>query len=130
MKRARGGAEARAKLVHPHAWIWEALEDDATFVLGSMFGTRIAYLDGLLMLCFATKEEPWHGILVCTERGQHASLMAQFAPLAPHPVLGKWLYLSESADAFEKVAVRLAAAAKARDPRIGVIPGKRRSERP
>jgi hypothetical protein len=128
LKKPRG--EASARLVHPHAWLWEPLEDDPTFVLGSMFGTRIAYLDGLLMLCFATKQDPWRGVLVCTERGQHASLMAEFPPLAPHPVLGKWLYLAESADAFEKVAIRLVDAARRRDPRIGVIPGRKKKDRP
>jgi hypothetical protein len=45
-------------------------------------------------------------------------------------VLGKWLYLAESADAFEKVAIRLVDAARRRDPRIGVIPGRKKKDRP
>lgn len=116
--------------VHPHAWLWEPMEDDATFVLGSMFGTRVAYLDGLLMLCFAAKEEPWRGILVCTDRPQHPSLRAEFPALVPHPILGKWLYLPESADDFERVAGRLVNRAMGRDPRIGVMPGKKRRDGP
>jgi hypothetical protein len=37
-------------------------------------------------------------------------------------VLPKWLYLAESADDFERVAERLVALARRRDPRIGVAP--------
>jgi hypothetical protein len=117
------------KRVNPHAWLWEPMEDDATFVLGSMFGTRVAYLDGLLMLCFATKEEPWRGILVCTDRTHHASLLAEFPALAPHPILGKWLYLPESADDFERVGGQLVDRALRRDPRIGIVPGRRKKDR-
>jgi hypothetical protein len=127
--RKRGDHADGMKRVHPHAWLWEPLQEDATFVLGSMFGTRVVYLDGLLMLCFARKEEPWRGILVCTERAHHASIVAEFPALAPHPVLGKWLYLPESGDDFEKVAGQLVGLAAGRDPRIGVVPGKKR-ERP
>jgi hypothetical protein len=116
----------RVKRVHPHAWLWEPLESDPTFVLGSMFGTRVAYMDGRLALCFAAKEDPWRGVLVCTERSHHASLMAQFPLLTPHPVLGKWLYIPETADDFERVAGQLVEAAKGRDPRIGVAAGTKR----
>jgi hypothetical protein len=117
--------------VHPHAWLWEPLEADPSFVLGAMFGTRVAYLDGRLMLCFASREEPWRGVLVCTERECHAPLVAQFPSLLPHPVLPKWLYLAESADDFERVAEQLVALARERDPRMGVAPkpGKRRRPR-
>jgi hypothetical protein len=112
----------RIRSVHPYAWLWEPLEEEATFVLGAMFGTKVAYLDGKLTLCFAAKEEPWRGVLVCTDRGEHASLVAQFPALSPHPILGKWLYLPESADPFESVAGQLVRLAKERDPRIGVVP--------
>jgi hypothetical protein len=112
----------RVKAVHPYAWLWEPLEDDATFVLGSMFGAKVAYLDGKLVLCFSAGEEPWRGVLVCTDRDSHASLIAQFPVLTPHKILGKWLYLPESADAFEGTAERLVALARERDQRIGVLP--------
>jgi hypothetical protein len=51
----------RIKQVHPYAWIWEPLGEDATFVLGAMFGTKVVYLDGKLMLCFAARADPWRG---------------------------------------------------------------------
>lgn len=125
----RGEEIGRARRVHRYAWLWEPLEQDASFVLGAMFGTKVAYLDGRLMLCFSAKEEPWRGVLVCTERASHASLLAEFRALSPHPILPKWLYLPESADDFERVAERLVALATRRDPRIGVAPKGKKSRR-
>jgi hypothetical protein len=111
-----------ARRVHPYAWLWEPLESDPTFVLGAMFGTRVVYLAGRLVLCFAAREEPWRGVLVCVEREHHASLMAQFPSLSPHPILPKWLYLQEAGDGFERTAEKLVALAGERDPRIGIVP--------
>ena len=119
----------KARKVHPYAWLWEPLEADATFLLRPMFGSRVVYLDGRLTLCFSPKEEPWRGVLVCTEREHQASLIAQFPSLAPHPILPKWLYLPESADDFERVAERLVVLAGERDPRIGVAPKPRKRKR-
>ncbi len=116
--------------VHPYAWLWEPLEAEAGFLLRAMFGTKAAYLDGKLVLCFAARAEPWQGVLVCTARPHHASLQAEFPPLGRHPILPKWLYLPDATDAFEATAERLVAAVRRRDPRIGVAPppkGQRRA---
>lgn len=112
----------RPRLPHRHAWLWEPLEGDATFVLRAMFGAKAAYLDGKLMLCFCAGEEPWRGILVCTDQARQPALCPEFPELVPHPILPKWLYLPETADRFEVVAVRLVRLVRQRDPRIGVIP--------
>lgn len=114
---------------HRYAWLWEPLAADATFVLRAMFGTKAAYLDGKLMLCFTAGEEPWRGVLVCTSREHHPALLADFPELAPHPILPKWLYLPETADRFEAVAARLVTLARRRDPRLGVIPKPRHSRK-
>ena len=119
----------RARVVHPYAWIWEPLEDDPCFLLRAMFGCKAVYLDGKLMLCFAAKEEPWRGVLVCTAREQHASLMQTLPALAPHPVLSKWLYLPEAWGDFETVAARIVELVRRRDPRIGVLPSPHRSRK-
>jgi hypothetical protein len=119
----------RIKSVHPYAWLWEPLEADASFVLGAMFGTKVVYLDGKLALCFSAKAEPWCGVLVCTDRKEHVSLIAQFPQLSPHPILGKWLYLPEASDQFERVAEHLVVLVKERDPRIGVAPQPKRRKR-
>ncbi len=113
--------------VHPHHWLWEPLEIDPTFVLRSMFGTKAAYLGGQLMLCFCASQEPWQGMLVCTDRIRHAALLVEFPELVEHPILPKWLYLPESSDRFERTAVRLVSLAIKRDPRIGVTPQPRKT---
>lgn len=115
-----------AKPVHPHAWLWEPVEQEPTFVLRSMFGAKAVYLHGLMKFCFTASEEPWHGMLVCTERAHHTALIEDFPALAPHPVLAKWLYLPESAPDFETAAVKLIRLAHQHDPRIGVTPGVRK----
>lgn len=117
------------RVVHRHAWLWEPLEADAGFVLRTMFGAKAVYLDGRNVLCFCAGEEPWRGVLVPTDRSHHASLQADFPELAPHAVLGKWLYLPEEAPSFERTALALVALARRRDPRIGVESGSRRRGR-
>lgn len=114
---------------HPYAWLWEPLESDATFVLRSMFGAKSVYLDGKIVLCFSAGEEPWRGVLVCTDTGRHAALQVDFPELTPHPILPKWLYLPERHDRFEPVAASLVRLARRRDPRLGVVPKPRRTRR-
>ncbi|MBI5382249.1 MAG: hypothetical protein HZA31_10150 [Opitutae bacterium] len=120
----------KIKRVHPYQWLWEPLEADAAFVLRPMFGCRAAYLAGKIVLCFAAQEEPWRGVLVCTDQARQAALIAEFPALAPHPILPKWLYLPESAAGFERTAARLVALARQRDPRIGVVPKPKRRKHP
>ena len=119
MKR-RDFSEPRARPSHRHAWLWEPLDSDASFELRAMFGAKAVYLDGRMQLCFFAKEEPWRGVLVCTDRAFHESLRGEFPVLSPHPVLSKWLYLPEASDDFERVGQRLVALAQRRDTRIGV----------
>ena len=112
----------RITRAHRYLWLWEPMETDPAFVLRAMFGSKAVYLDGKLMAAFIAKEEPWRGMLVCTERSHHAQLVAEFPALSPHPILPKWLYLPERADNFERTAARLVELARRRDPRIGVTP--------
>ena len=113
------------KSVHRYAWLWEPLEAIPSFELRSMFGVKTAYIEGKIMLGFAARREPWRGLLVCTDKTQHASLMQEFPALSPHPVIPKWLMLPESDDDFERVAGRLVALVLRLDPRIGVVPKSR-----
>lgn len=126
----RETGKIRIERLHPHAWIWEPLESDATFVLRTMFGTKALYLDGKLMFCFAAKQEPWSGVLVATDRQHHPSLMTELPVLTPHPILSKWLYLSVSSDSFEREAGHLIRLAKRRDERLGIVPPPRKRRPP
>lgn len=111
-----------ARVVHRHAWIWEPLESEPGFVLRSMFGAKAVYLDGKIVLCCSAGEEPWCGLLVPTDREHHDALRTEFPALVVHSVLGKWLYLPESAGAFERTATALVTLVRRRDPRVGVVP--------
>jgi len=122
MKRPPTDRLFAARPTHPHAWLWEPLENEAGFVLRAMFGTKAVYLDGKIVLCCCNNEEPWRGVLLPTDRGQHDALRAEFPALVVHPVLTKWLYLPESSHAFERTATTLVQRIRARDPRLGVVP--------
>ncbi len=122
--------QPRAKASHPYAWLWEPLESDASFVLRSMFGAKAAYLDGKLQLCFMAKVDPWRGVLVGTSHAHHGSLIEEFPSLEVHPVLSKWLYLSETEDDFESTAQRLVKLVGRRDPRIGVESSPMKKKKP
>ena len=129
MRERFGKSVGRIIKQHRYAWLWEPLETEPGFVLRAMFGAKAAYLDGKLMCCFIAKEEPWRGMLVCTERAHQASLVADFSELVPHSILPKWLYLPESAENFERTAARLVELARRRDPRIGILPRPKKKHR-
>jgi hypothetical protein len=107
-------------------WIFDAFERDSTYVRRRMFGSDAAYLDGLLCLVAADRDEPWNGLLVCTSQERHAALIDEMPTLRPHPVLGKWLYVSQNDLAFEGIVERMVRLVLARDPRVGVEPKPRR----
>ena len=115
---------------HPLQWIFEPLETEPSFFQKPMFGCQAAYLFGRLVLVLAAKEEPWKGLLVCTSHEFHATLIAEYPKLRPHPILPKWLYLPQASDGFEEAAQELAFQSLRSDPRIGVEPTARKRKRP
>ncbi len=131
MRRLDEKSLGRARPIHRYAWLWEPLADEPTFVLRSMFGAKAVYLRGQIVLCFcAGEDEPWRGVLVCTDRDRHPALLADFPALTPHAILPKWLYLPESNPRFESIATALVTLARRRDPRLGVTPKPRRKKSP
>ncbi|VVD72801.1 hypothetical protein [Pandoraea fibrosis] len=111
-------------------WIFEPFENAETYLPRKMFGADAAYVHGLQCLAVIDRDAPWDGLLVCTSREHHASLIAEMPALRPHPVLGKWLYLPQSEVEFESVARHLTARVLAGDPRIGVEPKPRKPRQP
>ena len=106
-------------------WILEPLEREAGYMHRKMFGADAAYLDGQLYLIVADRDDPWNGVMVCTSQERHAALLADMPSLKVHPILGKWLYLPQSDEAFESIAATLAELAVVRDARLGVTPKPR-----
>lgn len=111
------------------AWILDAFERDPTYVRKRMFGCDAAYIDGLLCIAAGEREEPWNGMLVCTAQEHHAALMEEIPALQPHPIIGKWLYVSQNDPAFETVVQQVVPLVLAHDPRIGVEPKPKRSRK-
>jgi hypothetical protein len=129
LKRVVSARPRAARAEHRFEWLADWLGDDPGFECRAWFGGRSLMLDGKHRLYLSDQGEPWQGVLVCTSQADHASLLAEFAALQPHPVIRKWLYLPESADTFEHDAKRLVTLARARDPRIGVAPTPRKKRR-
>ncbi len=111
------------------AWILEGLERDPTYVHKRMFSADAAYIDGRLCLTAGDRDEPWNGLLVCTSQEHHAALIDEMPALQAHPVLGKWLYVSQSDPAFESTVESVTALVLARDLRIGVEPKPKKRRR-
>ena len=111
------------------AWILEAFERDSTYVRKRMFSFDAAYIDGRLCITVGERDEPWNGMMVCTSQDHHATLIEEMPALRPHPVLGKWLYVSQNDPAFESSVDKVVRLVLARDPRIGVEPKPKRSRK-
>ena len=112
------------------SFLWvKPVEAEPSFVQKKMFGCQAVYLFGKLVLVLAAKEEPWNGLLVCTSREFHPLLIVEYPCLQPHPILRKWLYLTQNYDGFEEAAQKLVLQAMKNDPRIGVEPGMRKRKR-
>lgn len=124
--RAESVRPRAVKPEHPLQWLAEPISGEPSFVLKSWFGGRTIMLNGRHHLFLTTQGEPWQGVLVCTFHEHQESLRAEFPALVKHPILGKWLYLSESAETFERDAKRLVQLVKARDPRLGILPAPRK----
>jgi hypothetical protein len=107
---------------HPLDWLLEPLQDQESYLRKKMFGCEAIYLNGRLMLVLAAGEEPWNGILLATSREYHSSLQAEWKNLSSHPVLGKWLYLSQEDPSFETTGGAIVNSILKRDSRIGVEP--------
>ena len=126
-----------------HEWILERFAEHQTFFTKRMFGGLAVYAfeRQMLVLVEPTKSGRWnwHGVLVCTDYANHASIQAQFPALMPHEVLRKWLFIDSTHDDFESTMEAVAKRVARNDPRFGIVPksvqrgGRRRigrSDRP
>jgi hypothetical protein len=115
----------RIKKQHPLQWLVEPLMGEASYLEKPMFGCQACYLYGRLALVLADGDEPWNGLLVPTEKDFHDSLTKDFKDVAQHPVLKKWLYVSQSSEDFETIASDIVEAVRMNDLRFGVEPKER-----
>lgn len=129
-----GPVSQRAGRLNSLLWVFDPLEQVDDYMRRKMFGCDAAYVGGRLCLAVVDRDEPWDGLLVCTAKEHHATLIEAAPGLRPHPILGKWLYIPESDERFEAVAALMVELVRHGDARIGVEPGsrtrKRRSDPP
>jgi hypothetical protein len=119
----------RQQLESHYAFIIEEFEGRTGFTKKPMFSCLGLYLGERLTLVLASKDEPWNGLLVPTEREWQPGLQAQFPALMAHEVLGKWLYVSQTHPDFESVANSIVELALRGDERIGVV-GQKKVRKP
>jgi hypothetical protein len=110
----------KIKAKNSFLWLFEPLEDDPKFIQRKLFGFDAAYLDGRLYVAVSDGKEPWSGLLVCTSRQHHSSLLSEFPALKAHKILAKWLHISPSHPEFESTATTIISLALRRDARLGV----------
>jgi len=119
----------RIRKQHPLLWVVESLMEEPSYLEKPMFGCQAYYLHGRLALVLASKEEPWNGLLIPTDKQFHNAIMNDFNGVVQHPVLKKWLYLFEATEDFETVASDIVEAVRMNDQRFGVEPQERISKR-
>jgi hypothetical protein len=114
-------------------WIFDAFAGRQTFFTKRMFGGLAAYLHGRQMLVLVepttTGRWKWHGVLVCTDHENQASIRADFPALKPHQVLRKWLYVASTHRDFESTMDGVAKRVASNDRRFGVVPGSAKPRR-
>lgn len=113
-----------------YRWIAERLAHRNDLLVRKMFGCLACYLGGKLVLVLGDKKEPWNGILLPTDHHHQSTLKNELGSLRKHPVLGKWLYLSEKSVDFEETSVKITQLILKSDLRIGVEPKQRRVRKP
>src|SRR5215472_10303854 len=121
----------RSKAV-PHEFVLEALAV-AHPTTRPMFGCLAVYLGDKIVLALRDKQTNAedNGVWLATTTEHHESLRREFPNMRSIRLLGKavtgWQILPIDAPDFEEAALRACELVVARDPRIGKIPGGRRS---
>jgi hypothetical protein len=113
-------SKIKIKKLNSLLWVADLLSDQPSFCTTPMFGCLAVYVHGSLVLALADKKDPWKGLLVCTSREFHQKLQKQVKGLAPHTVLGKWLYAPSSSKNFEEIVRKIISKIENKDPSIGV----------
>ena len=111
-------------------WIFQVFEDHPSFFTKRMFGGLAVYLFARQMMVLVeptrTGRWKWHGVLICTEHAHQPAIIEEFAQLAPHDILKKWLYIDSRHEDFEPTMERVAEAIARDDQRFGIHPHPRK----
>jgi hypothetical protein len=126
-------AVKRRKVV-PHEFVLDAIAPLSP-ATRSMFGCLAVYVADKIVLILRDKREPSktadNGVWLATTEEHHESLRHEFPNMRSIRVFGKqvtgWQVLPADAADFEEAALRACELIAAGDPRIGKVPGARRS---
>ena len=98
-----------------------------------MFGCLAVYVQDKIVLILRDKRDQTadNGVWLATTQEHHQSLRREFPNMRSIQLLGKevtgWQVLPADAQDFEEAALRACELVLARDPRIGKVPGARRT---
>ena len=116
----------------PHQFVLDAIAALSP-TTRSMFGCLAVYVADKIVLILRDKSDETadNGVWLATTKDHHDSLRREFPNMRSIQVLGKgvtgWQVLPVDAPDFEEAALRACARILAADPRIGNVPGARRT---
>jgi hypothetical protein len=117
----------------PHEFVLDALAE-AQPRTNPMFGCLAVYVGDKIMLILRDKREPAadNGVWLATVPDHHASLRTDFPSMRSIQLFGKqvtgWQVLPADASDFEESALRACELIVAEDPRIGKVPGVKKTK--
>ena len=116
----------------PHQFVLDAIASLSPYTR-PMFGCLAIYVGDKIVLILRDKREKTadNGVWIATTEEHHESLRREFPSMRSIEVLRKpvtgWQVLPSDAADFEEAALRACELVLAEDPRIGKVPGTRRS---
>jgi hypothetical protein len=122
----------KARKPLPHPLVLDALAPLSPMTR-PMFGCLAVYVEEKIVLILRDKpgSSSDNGVWLATTQEHHDSLWREFPSMRSIEVLGKkvtgWQVLPAAAEDFEQAALHACDLVLARDPRIGKVPGARRS---
>jgi hypothetical protein len=123
---------AKQRKAVPHEFVLDAIALLSPWTR-PMFGCLAVYVEDKIVLILRDKRDETedNGVWLATTEEHHESLRREFPNMRSIQVLGKavtgWQVLPANASDFEEAAPRACELVVARDPRIGKVPGMRRS---
>ena len=123
---------AKQRKAVPHEFVLDAIASLSPRT-HPMFGCLAVYVEDKIVLILRDKRDETedNGVWLATTEEHHESLRREFPNMRSIQVFGKevtgWQVLPAGAAGFEEAALRACELVVARDPRIGKVPGMRRS---
>jgi hypothetical protein len=125
---------AKKHKIIPHEFVLDAISSLSPWTR-TMFGCLAVYVENKIVLILRDKPDNRadNGVWLATTSEHHESLRREFPRMRSIQVLGSgvtgWQVLPVDEEDFEAAALRACELVLARDPRIGKVPGAKRSAR-